>query len=238
MTHPVARVLVVDDHRKIREPLAAYLRRHDFDVRTAEDAASMWRLLEETPFELVVLDAMLPDGDGFQLCQRLTQDDRAAVILLTARGSADERIQGLDLGADDYVVKPFEPGELVARIRSVLRRRQRPSHTLPLAYRFAGLCFKPSSGVLVCQDGHALQLSTAEGRLLEVFLRYPNQVLGRDRLLDLCARPDSEPFQRSIDRQVSRLRRKLEACLPGASLLHTVWGNGYRLSADVDRERE
>ncbi|UCJ16364.1 response regulator transcription factor [Pseudomonas sp. MM211] len=239
------RVLVVDDHRKIREPLAVYLRKHAFDVRTAESAEGMWQLLDGQPFDVVVLDVMLPDGDGFELCSRLHRRNGVPVILLTARDTISDRIRGLDLGADDYLTKPFEPRELVARINSVLRRRgavsaePAPVESAPQPlvrhYQFAGLAFSSGSGSLSDSNGQATRLSTAEGRLLQVFLDHPNQVLDRARLIDLTARPDSDVFDRTIDRQVSRLRRKLTDSAGCDDLLRTVWGGGYMLVAEVTR---
>lgn len=235
------RVLVVDDHRKIREPLAVYLRKHGFDVRTAESAEGMWQLLDAQPFDVVVLDVMLPDGDGFELCSRLHRRSGMPVILLTARDTASDRIRGLDLGADDYLTKPFEPRELVARLNSVLRRRTavaaQPPRVEPCAqvrhYRFAGLAFASGSASLCDGAGQATRLSTAEGRLLQVFLEHPNQLLSRAQLIDLTARADSDVFDRTVDRQVSRLRRKLIDISGRDDLLRTVWGGGYMLVADV-----
>jgi len=238
------RILVVDDHRKIRDPLAVYLRRHSFDVRTAEDAAGMWQLLKQQSFDVVVLDVMLPDGDGFDLCAQLHRRANLPVILLTARDTSADRVRGLDLGADDYVTKPFEPRELVARINSVLRRRGvAPPHASSLAdsepavallrYHFAGLSFITSTDMLVRADSTQVQLSTAESRLLNVFLRHPNLTLDRQRLMDLTARPGNEVFDRAIDRQISRLRRKLADDPLQPQLLRTVWGGGYMLAADV-----
>lgn len=238
------RILIVDDHRKIRDPLAVYLRRHSFDVRTAEDAAGMWQLLKQQSFDVVVLDVMLPDGDGFELCAMLHRRANLPVILLTARDASADRVKGLDLGADDYVTKPFEPRELVARINSVLRRRGVQPQTdqaltlcetsAPmLRYDFAGLSFTTSTEMLVRTDSSQVQLSTAESRLLSVFLKHPNQTLDRQRLLDLTARPGNEVFDRAIDRQISRLRRKLADDPVHPQLLRTVWGGGYTLMADV-----
>ncbi|KOC90877.1 response regulator transcription factor [Winslowiella iniecta] len=234
------RVLVVDDHRKIREPLAVYLRQHRFDVRTAESAAAMWLMLKQQPFDIVILDVMLPDGDGMELCHQLHRRTPLPVILLTARDATCDRIRGLELGADDYVVKPFEPRELVARINSVLRRHGKQTQQPPRAltdtlhqYRFAGLSFIPATGMLSGDGADAIQLSTMEGRLLSAFVAHPNQVLSRDRLIDLCVLPGNDVFDRAIDRQVSRLRLKLTRMLPGEELLVTVWGSGYRLAADV-----
>lgn len=237
------RVLVVDDHRKIREPLAVYLRRHAFDVRTAESAAGMWLMLKNQPFDIVILDVMLPDGDGMALCHQVQRRCDTPVILLTARGDIDDRIRGLDLGADDYVVKPFEPRELLARMNSILRRwgvsRPEPSNidtvSERVTYRFGSLRFISASGILSNDEGAAVQLSTMEGRLLSVFLQHPNRVLSRDRLIDLCVGKE-DVFDRSIDRQVSRLRGKLAHFPRDRELLITVWGSGYLLAADVSAQ--
>ena len=246
MLNPTAisapRILIVDDHRKIRDPLAVYLRRHGFDVRTAEDAAGMWQLLKQQAFDVVVLDVMLPDGDGFELCGMLHRRCNLPVILLTARDASADRVRGLDLGADDYVTKPFEPRELVARLNSVLRRRGSPmavdkpvfaSAATLQRYDFAGLSFICATEILIRADRSQVRLSTAESRLLNVFLKHPNVTLDRQRLLDLTARPGSEVFDRAIDRQISRLRRKLADDPLQPELLRTVWGGGYVLAADV-----
>lgn len=238
---PSPRVLVVDDHRKIREPLATYLRRHHFDVRSAEDAGGMWQLLKQQPFDVVVLDVMLPDGDGFDLCQQLHRRCNLPVILLTARDTTADRIRGLDLGADDYLTKPFEPRELVARLKSVLRRHQATLARLqttsavekPQRYLFAGWQFCVSSATLSRDDLAPIQLSTAESRLLQVLLQHPHCALTRQRLVDLTAAHDSEISERAIDRQVSRLRRKLAHAPQAPDVLRTLWGSGYLLAADV-----
>lgn len=235
------RILIVDDHRKIRDPLAVYLRRHQFEVRTAEDAAGMWQLLQQQSFDVIVLDVMLPDGDGFELCHRLHRRDNIPVILLTARDTSDDRVRGLDIGADDYVTKPFDPRELVARINSLLRRRGTAVAPVPAVpashdtqrHEFAGMIFTASTSTLVCADGTAVRLSTVESRLLAVFLAHPNQVLSRQRLIDLTTRPDHEVFDRAIDRQISRLRRKLGDNPAVPELLRTIWGDGYLLAASV-----
>ena len=238
---PAPRVLVVDDHRKIREPLATYLRRHHFEVRTAEDAGGMWQLLKQQAFDVVVLDVMLPDGDGFDLCQQLHRRWNLPLILLTARDTKADRIRGLDLGADDYLTKPFEPRELVARLNSVLRRHQVTQARLqastvvakPQRYRFAGWQFCSSSATLSRDSMPTVQLSTAESRLLQVMLAHPHSPLTRERLVDLTAAHDSDISDRAIERQVSRLRRKLAYDPQAPELLRTLWGSGYVLAADV-----
>lgn len=242
---PHARILVVDDHRKIRETLATILRKHQFDVLTAENAASMQQLLARYTFDIILLDIMLPDADGFSLCQQLSCTDDTAVILLTARGAVPDRVKGLELGAEDYIIKPFEPSELIARINTILRRRQRASALVSSAvqgkktqhYYFAGCTFTPASGQLHTDTGETITLSSVENRLLSAFVHHPHALLSRDKLLDLCARPDADPFPRAIDRQVSRLRQKLHTLLPDKTILCTVWGDGYRLAVDVTQSQ-
>lgn len=243
MTEPVTpyRILVVDDHRKIREPLARYLRSHDFDVFTAESAETLWLMLRQKTFDLIVLDVMLPDGDGMQLCHQIQRRHKTPVILLTALDSATDRINGLDLGADDYVIKPFEPRELVARIHSVLRRVPRPRavetpSAPPQRYHFATLRFCPLTRTLAQPGGETLSLSTMEGKLLSAFLQQPHKVLSREALIDQCISPSNDVFDRAIDRQVSRLRTRLLQFVPDTPLLVTVWGEGYRFVADVQVE--
>ncbi|MDR6711216.1 DNA-binding response OmpR family regulator [Pseudomonas hunanensis] len=243
---PAPRVLVVDDHRKIRDPLATYLRRHGFEVRTAADAAGLWQLLKQQDFDVAVLDVMLPDGDGFELCQQLHRRCNLPVILLTARDTTADRVRGLDLGADDYLTKPFEPRELVARLNSVLRRHQATQARAqaapvdaapsPRRYRFGGWQYCASTATLSRAGVEPVRLSTAEGKLLQVFLAHPHASLSRQRLVDLTAAHDSDISERAIDRQVSRLRRKLECPGQTAELLRTLWGSGYLLAADVDLE--
>lgn len=235
------RVLVVDDHRKIREPLAAYLRRHCFHVRSVGDAAGMQQVLKQHTFDVVVLDVMLPDGNGFDLCQQLHRRWNLPVILLTARDTAADRVRGLDLGADDYLTKPFEPRELVARLNSVLRRyrsspplsNMRREVVKPVLYHFAGWQFCVSTSTLSRDDQAPVHLSTVESRLLQVLLQFPHQILSRQRLVDLTAAHDSEISERAIDRQVCRLRRKLAYGTDSPTLLRTLWGSGYSLTADV-----
>lgn len=230
------RVLVVDDHRKIREPLATWLRRQQLGVVTADDAASMWSMLRSQCFSLIVLDVMLPDGDGMLLCQQIQRKYHTPVILLTAKDTLDDRVNGLEMGADDYVVKPFEPRELLARIHTVLRRAEKNTSTTNLAnaqpvtaVHFAGLRFEPDSRLIIHPHGRSLRLSTMETKLLMAFIRTPGMVLSRESLIDQCITPGNEVFDRAIDRQVSRLRNRLQLLLPDVILLDTVWGEGYRL---------
>jgi two-component system OmpR family response regulator len=232
------RVLLVDDEPSLRQPLADYLTRQGFVVRQAEDAAkARSALIEDTP-DLVLLDIMMPGEDGLSLCRHLSEAKNIPVILLTARGEATDRIVGLEIGADDYVVKPFEPRELVARIRSVLRRSaKQPSATIEedALYEFEGWTLDPLKRRLTDPEGTVVPLSSAEFRLLVAFLNHPRQVLDRDRLLDMVQGREAHLFDRAVDNQVSRLRRKMESDSRDPKLIQTVWGGGYRLAADVRR---
>lgn len=234
-------ILVVDDHRKIREPLAAWLRRQRLSVITADDATSMWSMLRSNTFNLIVLDVMLPDGDGMLLCQQIQRKYKTPVILLTAKDALDDRVSGLEMGADDYVIKPFEPLELLARIHTVLRRARRTDGPQPTAHlqpgrtmNFSGLIYQTVSRTITNPQGITLKLSTVEARLLTAFLSSPGAVLSREVLMDRCITPGNEVFDRAIDRQVSRLRNRLQLLLPGVVLLDTVWGEGYRLVSQVE----
>ena len=231
------RLLLVDDEPSLREPLAEYLARQGFVVRQAEDAAkARSALLEETP-DLVLLDIMMPGEDGLSLCRHLAETKNLPVILLTARGEAMDRVVGLEIGADDYVSKPFEPRELVARIRSVLRRASKNGSPPEedAHYEFEGWRLDPLKRKLTDPHGTVVPISSAEFRLLVAFLTHPRQVLDRDRLLDMVQGREAHLFDRAIDNQVSRLRRKIEEDSRDPSLIQTVWGGGYRLAADVAR---
>jgi two-component system OmpR family response regulator len=232
------RLLLVDDEPSLRQPLAEYLSRQGFAVRQAEDAAkARSALIEETP-DLVLLDVMMPGEDGLSLCRHLTEARDIPVILLTAKGEATDRIVGLEIGADDYVVKPFEPRELVARIRSVLRRAAKAPASTPeedALYEFDGWQLDPLKRRLTDPEGTVVPVSSAEFRLLVAFLTHPRQVLDRDRLLDMVQGREAHLFDRAVDNQVSRLRRKIEADSRDPKLIQTVWGGGYRLAADVRR---
>lgn len=231
------RILLVDDEASLREPLAEYLIRQGFDVCEAENAAAARSRLLEFAADLVLLDIMMPGEDGLSLCRHLVEARELPVILLTAKGEATDRIIGLEIGADDYVTKPFEPRELVARIRSVLRRAGRaPAPDEPdLIYRFEGWQLDPLKRRLTDPDGALVSISTAEFRLLRAFLDHPRQVMDRDRLLDMVQGREAQLFDRAVDNQVSRLRGKIEADRSDPQLILTVRGGGYRFAADVVR---
>lgn len=234
---PSIRLLLVDDEATLREPLAEYLSRQGFGVTQAVSAAeARSRLLEETP-DLVLLDIMMPGEDGLSLCRHLVETKAIPTIFLTAKGEATDRIVGLEIGADDYLVKPFEPRELVARIRSVLRRATRgaPQPADDQLYAFDGWKLDPLKRRLIDPDGAVVAISSVEFRLLVAFLENPRQVLDRDRLLDMVQGREAHLFDRAVDNQVSRLRRKIETDSRNPQLIQTVWGGGYMLAADVRR---
>jgi two-component system OmpR family response regulator len=227
---------VVDDHRDIREPLAAYLRKHGMRVSLSADAAAARAVLAKNAIDLIVLDIMMPGEDGLSLCRHVREAHDTPVILLTAVADETDRIVGLEIGADDYVLKPFNPRELLARVKNVLRR----THSLPRKrqvaarrYAFDHWILDTGRRELTGDDGIATVLSTAEFRLLVALLERPRLVLSRDQLLDLTSGRGSQPFDRSIDNQISRLRRKIERDPADPLLIKTVWGDGYQLAADV-----
>ena len=233
-------ILVVDDDREIRDLLARFLARHGMRVTTAKDGVEMIRLLDERRIDLVVLDLMLPGEDGLSLTRRLRQD-RAdiPIVMLTAMGEDTDRIVGLEMGADDYVAKPFNPRELLARIKAVLRRvqsggaeRQDQPHGAKL--RFQGWVLDLATRDLISPDGVMIGLSAGEFSLLQVFVEHPRRVLSRDQLLDFARGRSAVPFDRSIDIQVSRLRRRLGDDAKDPQLIKTVRGGGYLFTAEVE----
>ncbi|PNU04155.1 response regulator [Novosphingobium guangzhouense] len=232
-----ARLLLVDDEASLREPLGDYLSRQGFAVVQASSAAEARSRLRDAKFDLVLLDIMMPGEDGLSLCRHLVEAQDVPVIFLTARGEATDRIVGLEIGADDYVVKPFEPRELVARVRSVLRRASRaaPAAVENEAFEFEGWRLDPLKRRLIDAEGAVVAISSVEFRLLMAFLEHPRQVLNRDRLLDMVQGREAHLFDRAVDNQVSRLRRKIEQDSRNAQLIQTVWGGGYMLAADVRR---
>jgi len=237
--------LVVDDDREIRELLKTYLERNGYRAVTAADGHAMWAALDQGRFDLIVLDLMLPDEDGLTLCRNLRAHatySHLPVIMLTARGEETDRIVGLEMGADDYLPKPFNPRELLARIKSVLRRAQgvpvHPRDDETASYLFNDWILDVVSRQLTSPEGVVVALSDGEYRLLSVFLEHPNRVLSRDQLLDLTRGRDAIPFDRSIDVQVGRVRKRLNDTGPEPVIIKTVRGEGYILSAKVQRKTE
>lgn len=234
-------ICIVDDDADIRQLLSDYLQRHGYAAVTAGDADSFFQTLRDSPCDLVVLDIMLPGEDGMAICRRLRAQSSIPVIFLTALGDTTDRIVGLELGADDYLGKPFEPRELLARIRTVLRRAGNESSGLaPTAAAeesgplyFAGWVLDRTARHLIAPDGVVVHLSGAEYRLLEVFLQHPRAVLTRDNLLECTQGRNAGAFDRSIDVQVSRLRTRLRDNGREAQIIKTVRGDGYVLATEV-----
>ena len=237
MSETSPHILVVDDHRDIRETLARYLIKNGMRASMADSAAQARKMLNAASVDLVVLDVMMPGEDGLSLCRHLVESNGAPVILLTAMVEDTDRVVGLEIGADDYVTKPFNPRELLARIRAVLRRTALVSKdrdpVLSEKLAFDDWVLDLSRRHLVGKDDVITPLSTGEFQLLVAFLKRPKMVLSRDQLLDLTSGRSPNIFDRSIDNQVSRLRRKIEGDAKNPHLIKTVWGGGYTFTADV-----
>jgi two-component system OmpR family response regulator len=234
----IPHILIVDDHCDIRDLLARFLRKHGMRATTAVDAVDARRLLQTNAIDLIVLDIMMPGEDGLSLARHVHEIVNVPIIFLTALGEDTDRIVGLELGADDYLTKPFNPLELLARIKAVLRR----THSIPPSrepkidakLRFGRWTFVAEQREIVDEDNVATPLSHGETLLLSVFLQRPNIVLSRDQLLDLTRGRMAGLFDRSIDNQVSRLRRKIEVDPKNPRFIQTVWGGGYKFVAQVD----
>jgi two-component system OmpR family response regulator len=224
-------ILIVEDARDIREPLARYLREHSYRATMAADAVVARRVLKSSAIDLVVLDIMMPGEDGLSLCRFIRETYQTPVILLTARGEEVDRIIGLEMGADDYIPKPFSPRELIARIGAVIRRTNAlpPRAQTPIAakFYFGEWTLDTNRRELIGPDRVASPLSTGEYRLLLVLLERPKIALSRNQLLDLTKGRDAELFDRSIDNHVSRLRKKIEPDPKNPRYIKTVWGGGY-----------
>jgi two-component system OmpR family response regulator len=232
-------ILIVDDHREIRESLAQFLTKNGRRASAVDGAEAARRFIAENRVDLVVLDIMMPGEDGLSLCRHIRGASAMPIILASARSEELDRIVGLELGADDYVIKPFNPRELLARIDAVLRR----THALPPAAEtpkgdallFDRWTLRLAERELIDENGEAQELSTSEYRLLLTFLQRPKIVLSRDQLLDLAFDRGSDVFDRAVDTQVSRLRRKIEADAKNPRLIKTVWGGGYVFTAPVEK---
>jgi two-component system, OmpR family, response regulator len=232
-------ILLVDDERDIREPLAAYLTRNNVRVTKAEDAAAGRQLLSAYAIDLVLLDIMMPGEDGLSLAGFIRATTSIPIILLTAKSEEMDRVVGLEIGADDYVTKPFSPRELLARIKAVLRRAGENGSRVRApdaeSYGFGPWILKSGERELIGEDGVAIPLSTGEYNLLHAFVTHPRRVLTREQLLDLTQGRELAAFERSIDNHISRLRKKIEANPSDPRLIKTVWGGGYTLAAEVKR---
>jgi two-component system OmpR family response regulator len=230
-------ILVVDDHREIRDAVTRYLEKNGMRATSARDAVDMDAKLANGKYDLIVLDVMMPGEDGLSVCRRLSASGSVPILMLTALGEETDRIVGLEIGADDYLAKPFNPRELVARIKAILRRSTKAeSYAGTLSGRrvaFAHWILDTDSRVLSNEDGEQIDLTSAEFKLLTVLLERPRFVLSRDQLLDLTAGRAASVFDRTIDNQISRLRRKIELDPSRPRIVTTVRGGGYCLAADV-----
>lgn len=234
-----AHILVVDDDVEVRQLIARFLRENGYRTSIARDGREMRELVAATAVDLVVLDLMLPGVSGLDLCRELRAASAVPIIMLTAKGEETDRIVGLELGADDYIPKPFNPRELLARIRAVLRRAEgkfaAPSATGGRLATFAGYTLDMQRREVTSPDRAVIDLSGGEYDLLLAFIERPNRVLSRDHLLELSRNRSAEPFDRSIDVQVSRLRRKLDTGDRAPALIKTVRGAGYIFTPTVER---
>ena len=230
-------ILVVDDHREIREAMTRYLKKNGMRATSARDAVAMDAKLANGRYDLIVLDVMMPGEDGLSVCRRLSASGSMPILMLTALGGETDRIVGLEIGADDYLSKPFNPRELVARIKSILRRSTKVE---PFAGKlsgrriaFADWILDTDSRVLSNAEGMQIDLTGSEFKLLTILLEHPRFVLSRDQLLDLSTGRAPSVFDRTIDNQISRLRRKVELDPSRPRIVTTVRGGGYCLAADV-----
>lgn len=225
------RILLVDDDARLRELLSRYLQEQGFAVKAVPDASMMDRALHREHFDLMVLDLMLPGEDGLAICRRLrAADNQLPIIMLTAKGDEVDRIVGLEMGADDYVAKPFNPRELVARVQAVLRRQPQTLPGAPTAedeiVAFGSVRVNLGTRLLERND-EEIQLTTGEFSLLKVLLQHPRQPLSRDKLMEMARGREYGVFDRAIDVQISRLRKLVEDDPSKPRFIQTVWGFGY-----------
>jgi two-component system OmpR family response regulator len=234
---PIPQILVVDDDQDLRDRVADYLTQHGYGVHGATDALSMEQALAAAPIDLIVLDVMLPGEDGLSICRRVADAGGPAIIMVSAMGEEIDRILGLELGADDYLAKPCSPRELLARVRAVLRRREDNRAGAPpkgKAYFFLGFTLDGVRRSLRAPNGVSILLTAGEFSLLSVFLDNPQRILSRDQLIEKARGADSDVFDRAVDVQISRLRRKLHDCAP-QEIIKTYRGAGYMFDAKVTR---
>lgn len=234
-------ILIVDDDPEIRRLLVDYLVRNGLAAQPARDGREMWQQLERHVIDLVILDLMLPDTDGLTLCRDLRARPATAalpILMLTARAEDTDRIIGIEMGADDYLVKPFNPRELLARIKTILRRtRALPPNLRPEPTRclhFSGWCLDTAARLLTAPDGVVSPLSGGEFRLLRILLEHPNRVLNRDQLMEMIHGREADAYDRAIDVQISRLRQRLRDDSREPMLIKTVRGEGYVLASTVE----
>jgi two-component system OmpR family response regulator len=234
-------ILIVDDHREIRDLVSRALSKEGFRVSSAADGRAMRKIMANSRIDLVLLDLMLPGEDGLSVCRVLRAESNIPIIMLTAKGDEVDRVIGLEMGADDYLPKPFGSRELVARIRAVLRRSRASVSTAALdrrpgRYHFDRWALDPATRELIRDDGITVPLSTGEYDLLIALVERPQRVLSRDQLLDLARGRSAAGLDRSIDTQVSRLRKKLELDPGNPKVIKTVWGGGYMFTPTVRHE--
>jgi DNA-binding response OmpR family regulator len=235
---PLSHLLVVDDESEIADSIARYFGKYGFRVSTAADGMAMREIVQRESVDAILLDLGLPREDGFELTRWLREHWRGAIIIITGRGESVDRVVGLELGADDYVTKPFDLRELLARVRSVLRRTTvAPTFSSPQSgYAFSGFLLDPDRRSLTGANGDEVSLTSGEFDLLCVLVRHPNRVLSRDAIMDqMHGRRASGPFDRAIDVQIGRLRRKIEADSSNPQLIKSVRNVGYLFAARVDR---
>jgi len=227
-------VLIVDDDPEIRRLIAGFLRGEGFEVELAGDGREMDTVLERLRPDVVVLDLMLPGEDGLSICRRLRSDQNVPIVLLSAKGDETDRVVGLEIGADDYVVKPFSPRELLARVRALLRRTgPQQQQQLSRRFSFEGFVADLDARQLQTDLGEPVPLTSAEFELLSCFVLRPRRVLSRDQILDWTHRRMADPLDRTVDILVSRLRKKLESLKPGCNLISTIRNGGYLFTANV-----
>lgn len=229
-------ILLVDDEATLREPLAEYLTKQGFRVQQASDASQARSVMNAFNFDIILLDIMMPGEDGLSFCRHVREKTEIPVIFISAKGEELDRIVGLELGADDYITKPFSPRELVARIKVVLRRTNNGNGVKPgsgAIYQFSGWTLKTDQRSLTDSEGVSVPLSSGEYHMLLALLSRAGQVLNRDQLLDITQGREAHAFDRAVDNQISRLRRKIEVDPKNPEIIKTVWGGGYVLAGDV-----
>ena len=226
-----SKLLLVDDDPELRELIGAYLEKQGFDVRTAENGREMDEVLQRHRIDLVLLDLMLPGEDGLSIAKRLKTTESVPIIMISAQGQDVDRIVGLEIGADDYLGKPFNPRELLARIRAVMRRSS-GSPGMMETVEFGEFVLDRKARRLTCK-GRNIELTSGEFDLLGIFVDYPNSVMDRDKILDLLTGAERSPFDRSIDVRITRLRSKIEADPSAPVYIRTIWGKGYMFCPDA-----
>ena len=229
-----AKLLVVDDDPELRELITAYLSKQGYEIVAVADGRAMDHAFAAGGVDLVILDLMLPGEDGLDIAKRLKQTTNVPIIIVSAQGEEIDRIVGLEVGADDYIGKPFNPRELLARVRAVLRRVRGSGTVGPLARVVEFGDFRLDLNAhLLTQEGRTVPLTSGEFDLLGILVRHPNQVLDRDRILDLLTGAERSPFDRSIDVRITRLRSKIEPDPSSPVFIRTIWGKGYMFCPDV-----